>query len=114
MRKQKTSLAEEILAMLADRWTLMTLEALEKGEKRFSELRRLVTGVSQKMLTQTLRQMERDGLVTRKVYAEVPPRVEYKLTKLGLSLGEAACPLWLWAEKHGKEVLAARARFKPS
>ncbi|MEJ1931331.1 helix-turn-helix domain-containing protein [Nostoc sp. NIES-2111] len=97
--------------MVADRWTLMAIDALEAGSLRFSQLQRALAGVSQKMLTQTLRQMERDGLVARKVYAEVPPRVEYTLTELGQTLGEAVCPLWLWAEKHAAAVLAARKGF---
>jgi DNA-binding HxlR family transcriptional regulator len=64
------------------------------------------------MLTKTLRQMERDGLVSRQVYAEVPPRVEYKLTPLGESLGEAACSIWIWVEKHYEDVERARKAFE--
>jgi DNA-binding HxlR family transcriptional regulator len=71
-----------------------------------------VGGVSQKMLTKTVRQMERDGLVTRTVHPVIPPRVEYELTELGHSLGEAFCGVWIWAERHGEEIERARAAFK--
>ncbi len=71
----------------------------------------LVGGVSQKMLTKTVRQMERDGLVTRTVHPVIPPRVEYELTALGRSLGEAFCGVWIWAEVHGEEIERAREAF---
>jgi DNA-binding HxlR family transcriptional regulator len=102
----------ELIGRVADKWTMLVLEALaEHGEMRFSRLVEAVEGVSQKMLTQTLRQMERDGLVIRKVHAEVPPRVEYRLTDLGFGLGESFCGVWSWAEKHLERVEAARAAF---
>jgi DNA-binding HxlR family transcriptional regulator len=82
-----------------------------KGELRFTRLGELVEGISQKMLTQTLRQMERDGLVTRTVHPVVPPKVEYKLTPLGLSLGAAFCGVWIWAAKHLRQVEKARVTF---
>jgi DNA-binding HxlR family transcriptional regulator len=79
---------------VADQWTMLILEVLaEKGVLRFTRLRELVEGVKQKILTQTLRHMERDGLLTRSVHPVVPPKVEYKLTQLGLSLGAAFCGL---------------------
>lgn len=107
-----TALVNDIMARVADKWTLLVLEALdENGVVRFKELSRLVEGISQKMLTQTLRQMECDGLVTRTIYPEVPPRVEYELTPLGSSLGEAFCGVWKWAETHCAEIEAARKRF---
>ena len=82
---------------------------------RFTELARAVPAISQKMLTQTLRAMERDGLLTRTVHPVVPPRVEYALTPLGLALGDAFCGVWLWAEAHLAAVArAARRRFDPS
>jgi DNA-binding HxlR family transcriptional regulator len=105
------TLAEEMLGRIADKWTLIVIEGLTEGELRFTRLREKVHGVSQKMLTKTLRQMERDGLVLRTVHAVVPPRVDYKLTPLGESLGEAACGIWLWAEKYVGEVEAARQAF---
>lgn len=104
-------LAIEMLGRIADKWTLLVLEALETEELRFTQLKTKVGGISQKMLTKTLRQMERDGLVIRTVHAVVPPRVDYRLTPLGLSLGEAACGIWIWAEKHVGEVAEARRRF---
>ena len=87
------NLVNELIGRVADKWTMLVLDILaEKGETRFTRLRELVGGISQKMLTQTLRQMERDGLVTRTVHPVVPPKVEYKLTELGMSLG--ARVLW--------------------
>ena len=70
-----------------------------------------MAGISQKMLTKTLRQLERDGLVTRRVHPVIPPRVDYKLTRLGESLGEAVCGIWVWAEKHGRDVERARRAY---
>src|SRR3546814_16169398 len=90
------------------KWTLLVLEELEEhGTCRFTRLAQLVPGISQKMLTQTLRAMERDGLVHRKVHPVIPPKVEYRLTALGQSLGEAFCGVWHWAEAHLCEVEAA-------
>src|SRR3984957_7402485 len=81
------ALVNDLIGRVADKWTMLILEVLaEKGELRFTRLSELVEGISQKMLTQTLRQMERDGLLTRTVHPVVPPKVEYKLTQLGLSL----------------------------
>lgn len=105
-------LVNGIIGRVADKWTLLILEELnEKGVMRFSEIGRAVEGISQKMLTQTLRQMEREGLVSRTVYPVVPPRVEYALTPLGESLGRAFCGVWIWAERHVDEIEAARAAF---
>ena len=105
-------LVNELIGRVADKWTLLVLEELEDhGTCRFTELARLVPGISQKMLTQTLRAMERDGLVHRQVFAVVPPKVEYRLTDLGRSLGEAFCGVWHWAEAHLCEVEGARAAF---
>ena len=88
------------------------LEELEaKGTLRFTEIGRLVEGISQKMLTQTLRQMERDGLLTRTVHAVVPPRVDYALTPLGNSLSAAFCGVWVWAERNLETVENARTTF---
>ena len=106
------TLVNELIGRVADKWTLLVLEELEDhGTCRFTELARLVPGISQKMLTQTLRAMERDGLVHRQVFAVVPPKVEYRLTDLGRSLGEAFCGVWHWAEAHLCEVEGARAAF---
>lgn len=106
------ALVNDLIGRVADKWTMIILEVLaEHGELRFTQLSRLVSGVSQKMLTQTLRQMERDGMVTRTVHAVVPPRVEYRLTDLGASLGAAFCGVWIWAENHLAQVEDARAQF---
>jgi DNA-binding HxlR family transcriptional regulator len=106
-------LVEEIISRVADKWTLLLLEALaQHGVVRFSRLAQLVGGISQKMLTQTLRQMESDGFVTRTVYPVVPPRVEYALTPLGETLGEAFCSVWHWAETHHAELQEARAAYR--
>jgi DNA-binding HxlR family transcriptional regulator len=106
-------LVEEIIGRVADKWTLLLLEALaQHGVVRFSRLVDIVGGISQKMLTQTLRQMESDGFVTRTVYPVVPPRVEYSLTSLGESLGEAFCSVWRWAETHHTELQQARAAYR--
>jgi DNA-binding HxlR family transcriptional regulator len=105
-------LVDETIARVADKWTLLLLESLEDaGAKRFSQLARDVPGISQKMLTQTLRQMEREGLVSRTIYPEVPPRVEYALTDLGHELGEAFCGVWQWAERNITRIEAARAAY---
>lgn len=106
------ALVREIIERVADKWTMLVLEVLEEhGVVRFTRLGELVGDVSQKMLTKTVRQMERDGLVTRTVYPVIPPRVEYELTELGRSLGEAFCGVWIWAVAHGEEIERARAAF---
>ena len=105
-------LVTDLIGRVADKWTMLTLEVLvERGELRFTRLAEFVTGVSQKMLTQTLRHMERDGLVQRTVHPVVPPKVEYKLTPLGLSLGSTFCGVWVWAEENLDHVEAARRTF---
>lgn len=100
-----------ILELIADKWTLLILPALRKGPMRNGDLMRLIEGVSQKMLTQTLRELERNGLIARIDYQEVPPRVEYALTDLGRSLSEAVRKLDGWAEANITQVQAARAAF---
>jgi DNA-binding HxlR family transcriptional regulator len=106
-------LVEEIIGRIADKWTMLVLEALaQHGTVRFSRLAQLVEGISQKMLTQTLRQMESDGFLTRKVYPVVPPRVEYTLAPLGQSLGHAFCGVWEWAESNHKELTRQRALYR--
>jgi DNA-binding HxlR family transcriptional regulator len=107
-------LVHEMLIRVADKWTLLVIYVLEDGELRFSRIQERVPGVSQKMLTKTLRHLERDGLVTRRVYAEVPPRVDYRLTDLGESLAHAMCGLWEWAAEHLDDVSCARKAFAAS
>lgn len=106
------ALVHELIGRIADKWTMIILEVLsEHGTLRFGRLAELSGGISQKMLTQTLRQMERDGLVTRTVYASVPPKVEYNRTDLGETLGGAFCGVWEWAEKNLSRVDDARSAF---
>jgi len=109
---RKEALVREMLGRIADAWTLLVLDALDDGRAaRFSRLRERVGGISQKMLTKTLRQLERDGLVQRTVHPEVPPRVEYRLTPLGRSLGAAVCGVWEWVEKNLERVERARRSY---
>ncbi len=107
------ALVNDVIGQVADKWTMLILEVLaDHGELRFTQVGRQVPGISQKMLTQTLRQMERDGLVERTVHPVIPPRVDYRLTDLGYSLGEAFCGVWTWAEADLARIEAARARFE--
>jgi DNA-binding HxlR family transcriptional regulator len=106
------ALVREIIERVADKWTMLVLEVLEEhGVLRFTRLGELVGGISQKMLTQTLRQMECNGLVIRTVHPVIPPRVEYQLTELGRSLGLAFCGVWMWAQEHYNEIARARQVF---
>lgn len=106
------ALVNEVIGRVADKWTMIILEVLEEhGELRFTRLGQLCGGVSQKMLTQTLRQMERDGLVIRTVHPVIPPKVEYRLTDMGHSLSEAFCGVWTWAEAHLDRIETARQAF---
>jgi len=100
-----------VLDRIADKWTVLIVGALENKTKRFGELRREIGGVSQKMLTQTLRGLERDGLVTRVVYASVPPKVEYSLTELGRTLVRTLEAIRDWSEKNIEDVLKARENY---
>src|SRR5215470_18985890 len=109
---ERQALLHQILERIADKWTLLVIEALDgERELRFSDLQRRVGRVSQKMLTKTLRQLERDGLVTRRVHAAVPPRVDYSLTPLGESLGESVCGICTWVGKHMAKVERARRAY---
>jgi DNA-binding HxlR family transcriptional regulator len=104
--------AREMLVRVADKWSMYVIHVLaDAGTLRFSELRRRVEGVSQRMLTVTLRGLERDGLVRRTMHPEVPPRVEYELTPLGATLRELVRDLIAWSGAHLAEVDAARARY---
>lgn len=106
------ALVYDLIGAVADKWSMIVLETLdEQGELRFTQISKAIPGISQKMLTQTLRRMERDGFVTRTVHAVVPPRVDYRLTPLGESLGEAFCGVWLWAEANLEAVAKAREGF---
>lgn len=101
-----------VLDRIADKWTVLVITLLSGGTpRRFNELRRNIEGISQKMLTQTLRVLERDGLVVRTLYAEVPPRVEYALTPLGVTLCDPIAQLGEWARVHVDEIKQAQVAF---
>jgi DNA-binding HxlR family transcriptional regulator len=101
----------DLLDRLADKWSLLVVELLGGGPRRFSELRRQIDGISQRMLTVTVRQLERDGMVLRTVYPVVPPRVDYELTPLGASLLDAIEPLVAWTRSHRDEIADARTEY---
>ena len=101
----------DVLARVGDKWTVMVVAFLAGGPMRFNELRRTIGGISQRMLTLTLRGLERDGLVTRTVTPSIPPRVDYELTKLGRSLLEPITALGTWAVRNRTVIEAARKRF---
>ena len=100
-----------ILARVGDKWSVFVIMLLGDGPRRFNEIKRMVGGISQRMLTFTLRGLERDGLVTRTVFPTSPQRVEYKLTRLGSTLRQAVEPLGSWARVHVVEILTSRKRF---
>jgi DNA-binding HxlR family transcriptional regulator len=102
----------EILDRVGDKWSVLVIALLGEKGQRFSELRRAIDGISQRMLTLTLRQLERDGLVSRTVHATVPPRVDYALTPLGESVLEPLTVLMRWAQEHGTDVAEARRRYE--
>ncbi len=102
----------EILSRIGDKWSLLVVRELGDRTMRFSELKRAIEGISQKMLTSTLRGLEYDGLVERTVHPTVPPRVEYALTPLGRDLEGPVSALSDWAQRHRGEIEAARERFK--
>ncbi len=101
----------QILDRIADKWSLLVIALLEQRTMRFNELRRAIDGISQRMLTVTLRNLERDGLVRRTVHPEIPPRVEYHLSALGCTLLAITQQLVQWTEEHQHEIAHARAEF---
>ncbi|WP_141576948.1 helix-turn-helix domain-containing protein [Actinomadura sp. WMMA1423] len=101
----------QILDRVADKWSLLVIALLDKRSLRFTELRRAIDGVSQRMLTRTLRHLERDGLVSRTVHATVPPRVDYRLTPMGATLHSTIRALVVWTEEHQNAIAAARAAY---
>ena len=116
LRREELSASEcrrtgEVLARVGDKWTVQVIFELGEGSRRFNELRRAITGVSQRMLTLTLKNLERDGLVSRTVTASVPPRVDYALTDLGLSMLAPVRALGDWAAAHIPQMDAARLRY---
>jgi len=100
-----------ILARVGDKWSVFVIMMLGNGPKRFNELKRMVGGISQRMLTLTLRGLERDGLVTRTVFPTIPPRVDYELTDLGRGLVHPVMALGQWAMEHQDRIETARSRF---
>ena len=102
----------ETLALIGDKWTVMVVGALSKGPIRYNEIRRRVEGISQRMLTLTLKGLEQDGLVTRTMYPTIPPRVDYELTELGRKLIVPLQALYEWARENRPAMLAAREAFR--
>jgi DNA-binding HxlR family transcriptional regulator len=101
----------QILDRIGDKWTALIIGLLDERTMRFSELQHSIGGISQKMLTQTLRNLERDGLVTRMIYAEVPPRVEYSLTEMGKTLAQPLAVIRQWAESNIRAVSTAQSQY---
>ncbi len=101
----------QILDRIGDKWSLLVIALLDNRSMRFTELKKTIDGISQRMLTVTLRQLERDGLVSRTVYPVVPPRVDYELTALGVTLHATIQSLVTWTENHQIEIATARARY---
>lgn len=110
-RKESCPAVREVLNRVGDKWSVLIVDALGEGPMRFSDLRRAIEGVSQRMLTLTLRGLERDGLITRTVFPEIPPRVEYELTRLGNTLLEPIQGLAEWADNNRTSIQEARAKF---
>ncbi|MEV6694920.1 helix-turn-helix domain-containing protein [Micromonospora sp. NPDC051196] len=108
---QTIELVRDVLARVGDKWTLLTITVLASGPLRFTALHEQVAGISQRMLSQTLRALTRDGLVARTAYPQVPPRVEYALTPLGRSLSEAVDGLVHWVRGHQSDILRNRHEF---
>ena len=110
---EEDSLTREMVSCISDKWSLWTMSVIAENRHpmRFSRIMENVAGVSQKSLTKTLRGLERDGLITREVFAEVPPRVEYRITPLGAEMLDNVAPLWLWVAKSVRRFQHARAAF---
>jgi DNA-binding HxlR family transcriptional regulator len=101
----------DVLNRIGDKWSVMVVGMLSNGTLRFNELKRQINGISQRMLTLTLRNLERDGLVTRTIYPEIPPRVEYGLTELGETLKGPISTLWDWSAANHQVIVAARMAY---
>ena len=100
-----------VLDRIADKWTVLVVSSLESETKRFGELKKEIDGISQKMLTKTLKGMERDGLIKRKAYPTIPPKVEYSLTDLGVTLVKMLQNIQYWAENNIEEIIKSQRRF---
>ncbi|THF69615.1 helix-turn-helix transcriptional regulator [Deinococcus sp. Arct2-2] len=103
----------DVLSSVGDKWTILVVGALSNGPLRYNEVQRRVSGISQRMLTLTLKRLEADGIVTRTLFPSVPPRVDYELTELGQTLRAALVPLHLWAARNKKTMADHRARVEP-
>ncbi|GEJ45834.1 MULTISPECIES: helix-turn-helix domain-containing protein [unclassified Chryseobacterium] len=113
LNKDQDELKRDIVSHIGNKWSLFVLHALGiDGKMRFSNLENHINGISQRMLTKCLRELERDGLILRSVYPEVPPKVEYELTSLGRGLLIQVTPLWLWIARHSEELKSARANYE--
>jgi DNA-binding HxlR family transcriptional regulator len=114
LTEEEDALTREMVSCISDKWSLWTMSVIAEHRKpmRFSRIMEQVEGISQKSLTKTLRGLERDGLITRKVFAEVPPRVEYAITPLAAQMLDQVAPLWLWVAKSVHRFQNARADFK--
>lgn len=110
-QRDEACLVREILNRVGDKWSVLVVALLGGGARRFSEMRYTIDGISQRMLTATLRGLERDGLITRTVYPTTPPRVEYELTTQGRTLLKPITALADWAERHRAAIKAARDRY---
>lgn len=110
-QRERCPAVREVLNRVGDKWSVQIVALLGDGAMRFSELRRSIEGISQRMLTLTLRGLERDGLIERTVFPEIPPRVEYELTRLGNTLLEPIQGLAEWAERYRTSIQDARAKF---
>ena len=106
---KRECMSHTVLEMLASKWVYLVVNALRAGRRRHSELQRKIEGVTPKMLTQTLRGLERDGLVKREVFPVIPPRVEYELTDLGRNLADLLVQIRVWSERHAPDIREARA-----
>jgi DNA-binding HxlR family transcriptional regulator len=106
---EDSAFIREVLDRIGDKWTVLVVSTLSTGSLRYSDLQASIPGISQRMLTQTLKRLERDGLITRTAYPEIPPRVEYELTDLGRSLLDAVTAMAGWAAAHHGEIASNRA-----
>jgi DNA-binding HxlR family transcriptional regulator len=109
---RRECMSHTVLEMLASKWVYLVVGALRTGKRRYGEVARKVEGITPKMLTQTLRVLERDGLVRREIFPVIPPRVEYELTDLGRNLAELLHQIRVWSERHAPEIREARAQAK--
>ncbi|MGV9642569.1 winged helix-turn-helix transcriptional regulator [Streptomyces sp. NPDC003514] len=111
MRAEDPCRTREVLGIVGDKWSLLVVRNLSQGPRRFTELKRATTGISQRMLTVTLRSLERDGILTRTVHNVMPPHVSYELTPMGATLREATAPLLEWSIRYLDDIEAARATY---